>query len=122
MALDAAILVLQSGGATVAAERTFSNVLKGYGKESVRVLWRLDFVALAADSVAIVRPVGPVGTNLSRASQAMVLADRLAGGSIAVEDFPAQLERIKGLNSSYNRGAMVAAAASSAVSYRWVPP
>ena len=32
MALDAAVLVMQNGGSTVGAERTFLNVLKGCGK------------------------------------------------------------------------------------------
>jgi uncharacterized membrane protein YjjP (DUF1212 family) len=115
MALDAAIQVLQNGGSTNAADRTFSNVLKGYQKEGVRAVWRLDFIALSVgegtSASAIVRPVGPIGVNVARASQAMILAERLAGKNISTSEFPAELERIKKLDSPYNRWLMIAAAA-----------
>jgi uncharacterized membrane protein YjjP (DUF1212 family) len=114
MALDAAMQVLQNGGSTVAADRTLANVLKGYKKEGVRAVWRLDFIALSAGedagASAMVRPVGPIGVNLSRASQTMALAERLAEGKISNSDFPAELERIKKLGSPYNRWLMIAAA------------
>jgi hypothetical protein len=38
MALEAALLVMQNGGSTVAAERSFSNILKGYKKDGIEDL------------------------------------------------------------------------------------
>ena len=118
MALEAALLVMQNGGSTVAADRTFSNVLKGYEQEGVSAVWRLDFVAwsaeAAADSSTVVRPVGTIGVNLSRASAAMVLAERLAQRQMAAADFAAELERVKQLPSPYNRWMTIVAAACTA--------
>jgi uncharacterized membrane protein YjjP (DUF1212 family) len=115
VALDAAMQVMQNGGSTIAADRTFSNVLNGFKKEGALAVWRLDFIALSAeagaDSSAAVRPVGPIGSNLSRASQAMHLAERLVGGNISTSEFSVELERIKKLGSPYNRWLMIAAAA-----------
>ena len=45
MALEAAAIVMQNGGSTVAADRTFTNILKGYKKAGVAAAWRLDFIA-----------------------------------------------------------------------------
>jgi uncharacterized membrane protein YjjP (DUF1212 family) len=115
VALDAAMQVMQNGGSTIAADRTFSNVLNGFKKEGILAVWRLDFIALSAgalaDSSAVIRPVGPIGSNLARASQVMHLAERLVGGSISTSEFSAELERTKKLGSPYNRWLMIAAAA-----------
>jgi uncharacterized membrane protein YjjP (DUF1212 family) len=115
VALDAAMQVMQNGGSTIAADRTFSNVLTGFKKQGALAVWRLDFIAVSADvgadSSAAVRPVGPIGSNLSRASQAMHLAERLVGGNISTSELSVELERIKKLGSPYNRWLMIAAAA-----------
>ena len=121
MALDAALLVMQNGGSTVAADRTFSNVLKGCGTDGVAAVWRLDFVALRAqaesDLSPVIRPVGKTEVNLLRESEAIVLAERLARREIAAADFGEELERIKKLPSPYNRWVMIAAAACAAGSF-----
>jgi hypothetical protein len=39
MALEAALLVMQNGGSTVAADRTFAHVLKGDEQEGVAAVW-----------------------------------------------------------------------------------
>ena len=118
MALEAALIVMQNGGSTVAASRTFTNILSGYKKEGVTTAWRLDFIA--ATSVGedrwstVVRPVGPSGVNLTRVSEVAVLAERVAHGEVAVADLDAEVARIKKLPSPYNRWlAMVAAACLS---------
>jgi hypothetical protein len=93
MALEAALLVMQNGGSTVAADRTFSNVLKGHEGEAATAVWRLDFVAVRTaaegESSTVVRPVGTTGVNLSRASDA-ILAERLAQRKITAADFGAE--------------------------------
>ena len=93
IALDAAVLVMQNGGHTVAAGRTFSNVLKGCAMEGVSAAWRLDCVSATVDapggSSAFVRPVGPIGVNLSRATAAMDLSERMAAGALSAADFAA---------------------------------
>src|SRR5213075_1028919 len=115
--IDAAILVMRSGGSTAAANRALSNVLKGYGKEEVSVVWRLDFVSLTVDSAALVRAVGPVGVNLSRVSETLALAERLGAGNLSASDFPAALERVRKLGSTHNRWIIIAAAGGAAASF-----
>ena len=118
MALEAALIVMRNGGSTVAANRTFTNVLRGSKKEGVSAAWRLDFIAatIAGEgrSSTVVRPVGPSGVNLTRVSEVAVLAERVAQGEVAVTAFEAELARIRKLPSPYNRWlAMVAAAGLS---------
>jgi hypothetical protein len=50
-ALDLALIVIENGGSTVMADRTFRNVLKGYGLNGVSVVWRLDFAATNIEGV-----------------------------------------------------------------------
>lgn len=118
IALDAAVLVMQSGGHTVAAGRTFSNVLKGCGKQGVSAAWRLDCVSATVDapggSTAFMRPVGPIGVNLARATAAMDLSERMAAGTLCAADFAAELERVRQLPTPYNRWLMIAAASGAA--------
>ena len=38
-AFEAALIVIQNGRSTVAAEQSFSNILKGYKKEGVAAVW-----------------------------------------------------------------------------------
>ena len=118
MALDVASLVMQNGGSTVAADRTFSNVLKGCGMDGVAAVWRLDFVLLRSqaesDVSAVIRPVGTIKVNLLCASEAIVLAERLARREIAAADFGAELERVKKIPPPYSRWVMIGAAACAA--------
>ena len=73
MALEAALIVMQNGGSTVAANRTFIKILRGYKKKGVSAAWRLDFIAATSAgegrSSTVVRPVGPSGVNLTRVSE-----------------------------------------------------
>ena len=118
IALNAAVLVMQNGGHTVAAGHTFSNVLKGCAMEGVSAAWRLDCVSATVDapggSSAFVRPVGLIGMNLSRATAAMALSERMATGALSAADFAAELERVRQLPTPYNRWVMIAAAAAAA--------
>lgn len=113
-ALDTAVLIMESGGSTVAANRAFAHVLAGYGKECATPVWRLDLVVVKAsvepDSATVVRPIGIPGINLSRAAEAMALAERVAHRAIVTADLPAALDRIKALPSPYGRWMTVAAA------------
>jgi uncharacterized membrane protein YjjP (DUF1212 family) len=120
MALEAAVLVMQNGGSTVAAERSFTNILKGYDQEEVAAVWRLDFIAAtnaAEGQSAVVRPVGPIGVNLARASKVAVLSERVAKGEVLVAALGAELERIKQLPTPYNRWMMLVTAAFTAACF-----
>jgi uncharacterized membrane protein YjjP (DUF1212 family) len=116
---------MQNGGSTVAADRSFANILKGYHQEEVAAVWRLDFVAatnaVGGQSSTIVRPVGPIGVNLVRASEVAVLAERVAKGEVAIADLGTELERIKQLPSPYNRWVMMVTAASTAAFFSQIP-
>jgi uncharacterized membrane protein YjjP (DUF1212 family) len=121
IALDAALLVIRSGGTTAAAERTFSNLLKGLRREPVEVVWRLDFIAVTeagpGAAPSLVRAVGPTGVNLARASEVADLAERVAGGEAPVGAVEAEVARIARLPSPYNRWLLVAVAAATAACF-----
>jgi uncharacterized membrane protein YjjP (DUF1212 family) len=121
MALDAGLVVLRNGGSTIAAERCFSNVLKGFAEEGVAAVWRLDFVAatetVTGHSSTVVRSVGPIGTNLNRVSAAARLGERMARREMDTATFINELERIARLPSPYGRWVVVLAAAGSAACF-----
>ena len=77
VALDLASVVCQSGGTANLSETVFRNVLKE-NDEEVSVVYRLDYLAASgvADGVhwTILRPLGPAGLHLARASEAYVKA------------------------------------------------
>lgn len=120
-ALDVALIVMRNGGSTVMADRTFRNILKGYKQDGVVATWRLDLVAASSvmegRSSIILRPVGPIGVNLVRASQASVLGERAARGEVDDAALVSEIERINGLAPPFNRWVMIAAAALSAASF-----
>ena len=91
-ALDTAVLIMENGGSTAAANRAFAHVLAGYGGEGAAPVWRLDFVVVKAPgepvSATVVRPIGTPRINLLRASEAMALAERVAQGAIGRPTFP----------------------------------
>jgi uncharacterized membrane protein YjjP (DUF1212 family) len=120
-ALDTAVLIMENGGSTVAANRAFAHVLAGSAKEGVTPVWRLDFVVVRAPgesvSATVVRPIGTQGINLLRATEAMALAEGVARGAIGAADLPAALDRVKALPSPYSRWMTVAAAACAAAGF-----
>jgi uncharacterized membrane protein YjjP (DUF1212 family) len=120
-ALDVALIVMRNGGSTVMADRTFRNILKGYKLDGVTAAWRLDLVAVSSvpegRASTFLRPVGPIGVNLVRASQASVLGERVARGQVDDASLVSEIERINGLAPPYNRWVMTAAAAFSAASF-----
>src|SRR5512135_780166 len=124
-ALDVALLVMQNGGSTEMADRTFANVLKGYKQDGVTAAWRIDFVAASSvvegQSSTILRPVGPIGVNLNRASEAAVLGERVAKGEVSPDAVVSEIERINALAPPYNRWVMIVAAACTAAYFSKIP-
>jgi uncharacterized membrane protein YjjP (DUF1212 family) len=118
MALDAALLVMRNGGSTVAADRCFTNVLKGYGEKGVAAVWRLDFIAatrlVEGRSSTVLRFVGPVGANLVRASETVALGERVANGEVSTATLGEELERIEQLPSPHARWVKILIAAAAA--------
>ena len=121
VALDAALLVVRNGGSTVAADRSFRNILKGYRREDVSAVWRLDFVAAMSAhegrSSTIVAPVGPIGVNLVRAAEVADLSRRAAEGTVPLALLETEVERIKDLPSPYHRWTTIATAAAAAACF-----
>ena len=103
------------------ADRAFRNVLTAYKQDGVSAAWRLDFVAASrfADgrSTAVLRPIGPIGANLVRASEAVVLGERTARGEVDAAALVAEIERINALDPPYNRWIMTVAAACGAAAF-----
>ena len=87
--------------------------------------WRLDFVAASSvaegQSSTVLRPVGPIGVNLNRASEAEILGERVARGEVSTAALDSEIERIKALATPYNRWVMVAAAACTAAFFSQIP-
>jgi uncharacterized membrane protein YjjP (DUF1212 family) len=125
IALDAALLVMRSGGSTPAAERSFSNLLKAWRQESESVVWRLDFVAASRTTesgpVTVLRGVGPIGVNLHRASEIAVLADRAAKGEVEPDEVETEVARIRQMRSPYPPWLTVAVAAAIAACFVQIP-
>ena len=121
IALDAALLVMRNGGSTVAAERSFSAILKGLGEQAVASVWRLDFVAASNADRSIVRSVGPIGVNLTRASEVALLGEGVAQGTIPLSALEAEVERIRHLPTPYNRWTTVAIAAATGACFSQIP-
>lgn len=114
-ALDVAVMVVKNGGSTAMADRTFANVLKGYGQENVSVVWRLDFVAARIESngvsATVLRPIAAVGLHLVRASAAVALGEQVAKRGVRAIDMDAEITRIQSLASPHNRWLMMFAGA-----------
>jgi len=114
-ALDVALIVIENGGATANAERTFRNVLRGHKQEGGAVGWRLDLVTVSGagdgGTSTVVRAIGPVGVNLVRASGAMALGERVSRGEIGPAALGQEIERVRSLPLPYKLGATVAASA-----------
>src|SRR5678816_4261416 len=75
-ALDTAIIVMQNGGSTAMAESTFRNMLNGSDDSEVFSTWRLDSAEVSFNDggpKTIMRPVGNIGANLLRTSEAIQL-------------------------------------------------
>lgn len=125
IALDAALLVMRSGGSTPAAERTFSNLLKASRQEVDSTVWRLDFIAATGtaqgQSRTVVRAVGPIGVNLYRASEIAVLGTRAANGEVSAAEIEDEVERIRRLPSPYSRWLTVVIAAAIAACFVQIP-
>jgi uncharacterized membrane protein YjjP (DUF1212 family) len=121
LALEAALVVLRNGGSTEAADRTFANILRGWKQSEAPTTWRLDFIATtgpeSGQSATVIRPVGPIGVNLVRASEAEALGERVARGEVAAEAVSAEIARIGGLPSPYSRAVLVAAAGIAAACF-----
>ena len=117
-ALDVSLIVIRNGGSTTMAERTFGNVLAAHGVSDISTAWRLDLVTAGGgaegQSWTVMKPVGPIGINLVRASQAAALAERAARGEISGAALEAEVARLKDLAPPYNRWVMTAAAAFTA--------
>lgn len=114
-ALDVALIVLKNGGSTVAADRTFRNVLRGFKQDGASAAWRLDFVAAsgAADGrpMTVLRPVGPIGINLARASEAALLGERVARGEVEPAALASEIARVDAIVPDSRRWTMPAAVA-----------
>jgi uncharacterized membrane protein YjjP (DUF1212 family) len=117
-ALDLASLVLQSGGSAPMADVTLKNVLKAWGEEGVSTVYRLDFIGASrvanGQAWTVLRPLGPAGLHLVRASEARTLSERLVRGEVDIAVFASQVERIKQLVSPHNRWTTILAAACAA--------
>lgn len=121
LASDAALIVMRNGGSTDAADRAFTDILKGFKKSGVSTIWRLDFIAASEGEsgrpATLTRSVGPIGVNLVRVGEVVAFSKRVAKGAVAPDAVDAELTRIKGLPSPYDRWVLVAAAAVAAACF-----
>src|SRR5436190_17179970 len=122
MALEAGLLMIRNGGSTVAADRTFSNILHGTSQQGASAIWRLDHVvanhpAVGGGTTTTMRPVGPIGVNLVRASEISALGEKAARGELAGPAIEAEIERIGRLPSPYDRWLTVAMAAATSACF-----
>lgn len=125
IALEAALLVMRSGGSTASAERAFSKLVGASGRGDASVVWRLDFVAASGAEPdragPLIRAVGPIGVNLRRASEIAVLGERAANGEVDAAEIETEVARIRQLPSPYDRWLTVAVAAAIAACFVQIP-
>lgn len=118
--LDAALIVLESGGSTRLAESTLNNIRKAYSHadaapERADSIWRSDFVALSISArETLMRRVGTLGFSLFRASEAASLGERAARGEIDSSAIAGEINRIRRLPAPYTREITILAAACAA--------
>jgi uncharacterized membrane protein YjjP (DUF1212 family) len=67
--------------------------------------------------VTLMRPIGPVGLNLIRASEAATLSERVAKGEVDAATFAAEMERIRRLPFPHNRWVLALAAACAGAAF-----
>jgi len=118
VALDVAVTVLNSGGATRMADKTFHNVAAGCGYKDVSVTFRLDS-AIAGDesTVTIARQVGAISVNLLRASEAARLGERVLRREISGWTLKSELARIRALPEPYSQLTTLVALTASTVGF-----
>jgi len=117
-AVQAALIVLENGGTSALAERTFNNVLAGFQKSGVAAIWRIDYVSVSGalengHAASLVTPVGPIGLNLTRVLAASDLGERVAQKPLAPPTLAGEIERIRTLPTPHNRWVMALAAAAA---------
>ena len=104
-ALDAAALILQNGGSTLAAERGFSNVLHGHGSTGITTVWRLDLITAIGDrggqNTVILRAVGPIGVNLVRVAKLEEISELRLSGDVVSDETAVQIADVRNLVSPY---------------------
>jgi uncharacterized membrane protein YjjP (DUF1212 family) len=119
--LDAAAIVLESGGSAAMADRTLQDLALGLGCADLVAVWRLDAVSATGREegrpITMLRPMGPVGLNLARASEVASLAERVAKGALDGPTFAAELERVRALPPPYSRWIMTLAAAFAGLTF-----
>lgn len=124
-ALDVALIVMRNGGSTVMADRVFGNILKGFKKDKVTAVWRLDSVTALSEAEGrpsiIYRPVGAIGINLVRASEASALSERVARGEVDTGALESEVARINSLAPPYTRWVMIAASSFTAAIFSQLP-
>ena len=103
-AIDAAAIVMESGGTSALAERTFNAVFGALTKRAGLAappcsVWRTDFVAvtLAAEGISttILRRIPAIGLSLTRAAEAAGLGQRVAGGALNADTIGGEIDRIR---------------------------
>lgn len=124
-ALEVALIVIQNGGSTARAERTFRNILAAYDQAETSVVWRLEFVIACGTEEdrqwTVLRTVGPIGLNLVRASAALALGERAARREVDVAQLDSEAASIRALPLPYGRWTLVAAAAGAAACFSQIP-
>jgi uncharacterized membrane protein YjjP (DUF1212 family) len=118
VALEVAVTVLNSGGATRMADKAFHNVATGCGHKDVSAIFRLDLATAANEStVTIARNVGPINVNLLRASEAARLGERVLRSEISGWNLKSELARIRALPEPYSQLTTLVALTASTVGF-----
>jgi len=118
VALDAAALMVMSGGPTTAANDLATSLLETFNASSPELAWRSDFILgtceEAGEKRTFARPMAGVGVNLSRASALVELTQRAKAEQLAPAAVGHELKLIASLPSPYNRWVSILAAGVTA--------
>jgi uncharacterized membrane protein YjjP (DUF1212 family) len=119
--LDAAAVVLESGGSAAMADRALTNLARAFHQADIDTVWRLDAILATSRAggrpITMLRRIGPVGLNLARASAVAALSERVAKGELDAAASTAELERIRGLPPPHGRWVTALAAACAGLTF-----
>ena len=118
LALDAAALMVVSGGPTIAANQLLTNLLQMFKSKLPLLAWRTDFILgnseQSGEQTLFVRTISGVGVNLSRVSELLNFKERAVKERMTTGDVACELKRIGSLPSPYNRWISILAAGTTA--------
>ncbi|MDQ3020329.1 MAG: threonine/serine exporter family protein [Bacteroidota bacterium] len=120
-AVKAAIMIIEKGGTTSMADKTFRSIISKCDVSDVSIMWRLDNLivgySVEGRTHTILLPVGGIGTELTGVSKVFELAENVAKGKVDILDVDSELDRITKLPPIHSTWIIILTAGLAAAFY-----